>query len=40
MAKSYILDIALEECNDCMFLDSDTIITDVMSDVDDSKEME
>lgn len=39
MAKSYILDIALEECNDCMFLDSDTIITDVMNDVDDSKEI-
>ena len=39
MAKSLVLDEALKYENDCLFLDSDTIITYKLSDIDHTKEL-
>ena len=39
MYKSVILDYALKIENDCLFLDSDIIITDVIDDIDTTKEL-
>jgi hypothetical protein len=39
MAKSRVLDIALSEVEDCLFLDSDIIITDKVCDIDHTKDI-
>ena len=39
MYKSTVLDLALEEVPDCLFLDCDIIITDVIDGVDNTKEL-
>ena len=39
MAKSRILDIALSEVDDCLFLDSDMVITDKICDIDHTKDI-
>ena len=39
MAKSLVLDEALKNESDCLFLDSDIIVTDEINDIDHSKEL-